>query len=342
MTSPWFYDTTVLVGDPPALENGMYPGYQAYMLSNVPDYEYYLFLFQYVFAATIATIVSGAVAERIQFKAYMVYAFVLTGVIYPIAAHWTWSGDGWLNKIGVFDYAGGNAVHALSGVTAWMAAFLLGPRIGKFVDGKPVELATHNVSFMVLGTFILWLSFIPFIAGSPCALNFQVGRMAVMTTLNGCFGGCFALFYEVVVNHKVSVDGACIGVLAGMVGICTSCGVCPLWTTCFINTPISCLSYYFGQWFNTKLKADFVGLFYGGNGQQLGIQIFALLAITIYGLGAAGILFGSMKLCKILRVTEEQEIAGMDMIKHGGPAYTMEDVAPGGAKSSGKQTVLEA
>merc|ERR1711988_585337 len=334
MTSPWFYDTTVLVGDPPALENGMYPGYQAYMLSNVPDYEYYLFLFQYVFAATIATIVSGAVAERIQFKAYMVYAFVLTGVIYPIAAHWTWSGDGWLNKIGVFDYAGGNAVHALSGVTAWMAAFLLGPRIGKFVDGKPVELATHNVSFMVLGTFILWLGFIPFIAGSPCALNFQVGRMAVMTTLNGCFGGCFALLYEVVVNKKVSVEGACIGVLAGMVGICTSCGVCSLWATCFINTPISVLSYYFGIWLNNKLKVDdplgasalhywpgavsmvftgffahpkfvslvygysyldrkleanltsdeiaahFTGVFYGGNGQQLGIQCLALLIMA--------------------------------------------------------------
>merc|ERR1719230_477311 len=77
-----------------------------------------------------------------------------------------------------------------------------------------------------------------------------------MTTLNGCFGGCFALLYEVVVNKKVSVDGACIGVLAGMVGICTSCGVCPLWTTCFINTPISVLSYYFGIWFNNKLQVD--------------------------------------------------------------------------------------
>lgn len=246
-----------------------------------------------------------------------------------------------------------------------------------------MELAQHNVSFMVLGTFILWLGFIPFIAGSPCVLNFQVGRMAVMTTLNGCFGGCFALLYEVVVNKKVSVDGACIGVLAGMVGICTSCGVCPLWTTCFINTPISCLSYYFGQWFNTKLKvddplgasalhfwpgavsmiftgffahpkfvskvygysfidrkgveADFVGVFYGGNGAQLGIQLAALGIMTVYGSVASALLFYGMKLCKILRVSEEDELAGMDYVKHGGPAYTDQDVAPGG-KSKGKKS----
>jgi len=373
MDSPWFPFT----------------GYQAWMLSNVPDYEYYLFLFQYVFAATIATIVSGAVAERIQFKAYMVYSFVLTGFIYPFAAHWTWSGDGFLNKLGVFDYAGGNAVHALSGITAWMAALALGPRIGKFVDGKPVELACHNVPYMVLGTFILWLGFIPFIAGSPCVLNFQVGRMAVMTTLNGCFGGCFALLYEVVVNKTVSVEGACIGVLAGMVGICTSCGVCPLWTTCFINTPISVLSYYFGIWLNNKLKVDdplgasalhywpgavsmiftgffahpkfvskqygynfidrnsgkeedFVGVFYGGNGQQLGIQCLALLIMTVYGAGASGMLFYGMKMCKILRVSEEDEIAGMDNVKHGGPAYTDEDVAPKGKVKGAKMDVSAA
>ena len=271
----------------------------------------------------------------------------------------------------MFDYAGGNAVHALSGIVAWVAAKILGPRIGCFDEnGKHVELATHNVSFMVLGTFILWLGFIPFIAGSPCYLNFQVGRMAVMTTFAGCFGGCYAIGFGRILYKYWSVELACIGVLAGMVGICTSCGVCSLWNVLFINTPLSVLSYFFGIWFNKKMKVDdplgasalhywpgvvsmiytgffaepkfvelvygygtrgeagAVGIFYGGNGTQLGIQLLATFAMTLYGGFAAFLLFFSMKLAKILRVSEEDEIAGMDMTHHGGPAYTDKDVLP--------------
>lgn len=227
-----------------------------WMLVDVGAEEYYLFFFQYVFAATIATIVSGAVAERIQFRGYLVYSFVLTGFIYPLAAHWTWSGDGFIYKWGICDYAGGNAVHALSGCAAFMGALALGPRIGRFVDGKPVELAQHNVPMMCLGLFILWLGFIPFIGGSACFVNFQLGRLVVMTTLSGCSGGITALLWTYLMEKHASLESAMTGVLAAMVGICSSCGCTTIWAAFWVIAPVSVLAYRFGLWFNLKLKVD--------------------------------------------------------------------------------------
>lgn len=163
----------------------------SFMLNNVAvlgaGNEYYGFFFQYVFAATTATIVSGAVAERIKFSGYIVYSVILTGVIYPICSHWIWSADGFLNQMGVIDYAGGGAVHSLSGVAAFCGAAILGPRIGRFDDnGKPKEIPPHNVSMMALGVFVLWFGFIPFNAGSGVTMldwmAGQTGRIATSTT----------------------------------------------------------------------------------------------------------------------------------------------------------------
>merc|ERR1719230_1777529 len=164
----------------------------AYGVPESGGNDYLGWFFQFVFAATIATIVSGAVAERIQFKAYMIYSAILTGVIYPIAAHWIWSSDGFLFKLGVIDYAGGGAVHALSGVAALMGAMALGPRHGRFVDGRSVVIPPHDTSMMGLGVFILWFGFIPFNAGSGLSViggaATRTARIAVITTLGGCSG----------------------------------------------------------------------------------------------------------------------------------------------------------
>jgi len=240
-----------------------------WMLIDVEEDEYYIFLFQYVFAATIATIVSGAVAERIQFRGYLIYSFFLTGFIYPFAAHWTWDPNGFINSWGICDYAGGNAVHALSGCAAWMGAKALGPRIGRFVEGtskslvtvnfKPVELAQHNVPMMCLGLFILWLGFIPFIGGSACYVNFQLGRLCVMTTLSGCSGGCVALAWGYMTEKHASLEQAMTGVLAAMVGICSSCGCTTIWAAFWIIAPISVLAYRFGLWFNIYFCGKFLG-----------------------------------------------------------------------------------
>jgi len=356
-----------------AFSGGESSGY--FMLVDVAGEEYYIFFFQYVFAATIATIVSGAVAERIQFKAYMIYSAVLTGIVYPICSHWIWSSDGFLNKWGVIDYAGGGAVHALSGVAAFMGALALGPRIGKFVDGKPVDLAAHNVSMMALGVFILWLGFIPFNAGSGVGitgfLTTQTARIAVMTTLGGCSGGCVALLYGWLpwqMGH-FSIEYAMNGILAGMVSVCSCCAVVKIWAVFWFIAPVAVVVYYgllklllkigvddplgasalhfgpglvgliavgfFGEPgltegaysfdYGTNRKhhseEDFIGIFYGGNGTQLGFQVVAALIFTAYGVVTCGLLFYGMKFAKILRVTEEDELMGLDLTHHGGPAY---------------------
>jgi len=237
-----------------------FSGWGNFALAHAKEGDYLAFFFQYVFAATIATIVSGAVAERIQFRAYMIYSAVLTGIVYPIASHWIWSSDGFLNKLGVIDYAGGGAVHALSGVAALMGAVALGARRGRFVDGKPVEFPPSDAGMMALGVFILWFGFIPFNAGSGIsvkgAMADQTARIAVITTLGGCAGSITAMAVGYAVKKHASIEYAMNGVLAGMVSVCSCCAVVNVWHVVFVISPLGTLVFLALQTLAIRLQID--------------------------------------------------------------------------------------
>mmetsp|Transcript_65630 Transcript_65630/g.168949 ORF Transcript_65630/g.168949 Transcript_65630/m.168949 type:complete len:475 (+) Transcript_65630:207-1631(+) len=367
-------------------------GWGNFALAPASEQDYLSWFFQYVFAATIATIVSGAVAERIQFRAYMIYSIVLTGVIYPIASHWIWSADGFLYKMAIIDYAGGGAVHALSGVAALMAAVALGPRLGRFDEsGKPVEIAPCNVGMMALGVFVLWFGFIPFNAGSGLsvtgAMAGQTTRIAAITTLGGCSGGITALLLGMAVDKHASIEYAMNGILAGMVSVCSCCAVVSVWPVFFIISPLGTLSFFglgalelkfqvddplgasglhFGpgmvgllavgflavpeyveaaygcegwEYREGDTCADFYGLFYGGSGKQLGYQLLGGLLWSGWGLVTCGILFYAMKFAGVLRVSAADEIKGLDISHHGGPAY--ESPLKVYAAEAGKDVVAE-
>ncbi|KAJ8602012.1 hypothetical protein CTAYLR_002766 [Chrysophaeum taylorii] len=229
---------------------------------NIEAYGYHLFFFNYVFAATIATIVSGAVAERIQFRAYMIYSVILTGFVYPICSHWIWSPDGFLYRAGVVDFAGGGAVHALSGVAALMGAMALGPREGYFGDdGKVKGIKAHDMALMAIGLFIFWFGFIPFNSGSGLSMCGYfaanlTSRIAVITTIGGCSGGIVSLLWGVVVEGYSSLEYALVGTLAGMVAVCSCCAVVDVWAIFWIISPLGVASYWACEWARKKCMID--------------------------------------------------------------------------------------
>jgi ammonium transporter, Amt family len=196
---------------------------------TVTPNEYIYWYFNYVFAGTTATIVSGAVAERCQFRAYLCYSFALGGFIYPVCSHWIWSPDGFLNGV-VYDFAGGGAVHMVGGVAAGAASFFLGPRLGRFaVDpdtGKKyaVKIPGHNQTLAALGALLLWFGFFAFNGGSSYTIAgeaqfFAVGRAVVVTTLGGAAGACFLMIWGYLVTHTWDMGYVINGLLAGMVRV---------------------------------------------------------------------------------------------------------------------------
>jgi len=234
-----------------------------FLLLDMPHEEFYIWFFQWVFAAATATIVSGAVAERIQFTSYLVYSFLLTGIIYPWCSHWIWSGDGFLNKLGVMDYAGGGAVHALAGVAALMGAMALGPRIGRFSKtGESHPIDGHSSVLMALGVFILWFGFIPFNAGSGVTIMGDFGwitaRIACLTALGGCSGGCVGVIIGLAQSDGkiVSLEHAMNGILCGMVVCCSCCGMVEIWAVVFFIAPIATVVFYALQDLMVKYQID--------------------------------------------------------------------------------------
>mmetsp|Transcript_12480 Transcript_12480/g.16999 ORF Transcript_12480/g.16999 Transcript_12480/m.16999 type:complete len:497 (+) Transcript_12480:163-1653(+) len=200
------------------------------------------FIFQWAFAAATATIVSGSVAERCTFQAYIGYSAFLTGFVYPVIVHWIWSGNGWLTAFaadedlfldsGMIDFAGSGVVHMTGGMAGLMGALVIGPRSGRFdVDGKPsANFQGHSVTLVVLGTFMLWFGWYGFNPGSMLAINGAtnlevVGRSAVTTTLSGASAGIGALFVAKFKNGHWDLSAVCNGVLAGLVGITAGCSV---------------------------------------------------------------------------------------------------------------------
>ena len=305
------------------------------------------FIFQVAFAATAATIVSGAMAERTKFKSYFVYSFVITALIYPIVVHWLWGG-GWLSELAtpMIDFAGSTIVHSVGGWAALMGAIILGPRIGKYAkDGTPRAIPGHSIPFAILGVFILFVGWFGFNPGSELAADAAVGAIAVTTLIAGAAGAVFATFTVWIKTGAPDVAMAGNGTLAGLVAITAGtanvsnggaaiigalAGSLVVFSVFFIDRrkvddPVGAISVHgvcgaFGTLMVGLLATD-GGLFYGGGFDQLLTQVIGVAAVFVFVTITTGLLFLAIKATIGLRVPPEEEIEGLDVTEHGAPGY---------------------
>ena len=296
----------------------------------------YLF-FQTVFCATSATIVSGAMAERTKFSAYCVYSVLISLLIYPISGHWIWGG-GWLSQLGFHDFAGSTAVHMVGGVTACIGAKILGPRIGKYDrDGKPKAIPGHNLTVAALGVFILWFCWFGFNCGSTTAATYNLGDIAMTTNLAAAAATLVTLIVTWVRYGKPDISMTMNGALAGLVAITASCDVVNDYEALFIGAVAGVVVVFAVEFFDKVVKIDdpvgaisvhgvcgalgtlFTGIF--GEGCSFITQMIGFVAVAAYTLILAFILFFVLKKTIGLRVTEKEEIDGLDMHEHGCSAY---------------------
>jgi len=304
------------------------------------------FLFQSAFAATAATIVSGAVAERIKFTDFLIFSILLTGVAYPITGHWVWSGSGWLGAAGFSDFAGSTVVHSVGGWSALMGAAFLGPRIGKYQDGRVNAIPGHNMSIAMLGCLILWIGWYGFNPGSELAASTAVPFIAVTTTLAGASGGVAATFTAWALNGKPDLSMIINGILAGLVGITAGCagvnyigaviigllaGIIVVFSVGFfdsikIDDPVGATSVHLvcGIWgtLAVGLFDTSTGLFFGGGFAQLGSQILGILSIGLFTVVFTSIVWVVLKSTLGIRVAPEEEMKGLDIGEHGMEAYS--------------------
>ena len=295
------------------------------------------FLFQVAFAATAATIVSGAVAGRMQFRSYLIYSAVLTGLIYPIAGFWQWGG-GWLSAMGFHDFAGSLIVHAIGGFAGLAGAIVLGPRIGRFnKDGSSNPMLGHNITAATLGVFILLFGWFGFNSGSVLAMTgtentIAVVTVAVNTFLAACAGGVTAMIASFYVNNGKPELGITLnGILAGLVGITASADVVSNVSSLFIGG-IAGVLVVLGMVLLENVKIDdpvgawpvhgLCGL-WGGIATALfgpfafGVQLLGSVVYASWSFVLVFGLFYALKAAGILRVSEKEELEGLDMSEHG-------------------------
>jgi len=309
-------------------------------------------IFQTVFAATAATIVSGAMAERTKFTGYLIYSFFISLLIYPIFGSWAWGGlldgGGWLEGMGFLDFAGSTVVHSVGGWLALAGAIVLGPRIGKYgPDGKPKAIMGHNIPIAALGVFILWFGWFGFNPGSTTTGDSSIGYIAVTTNLSAAAGAIVAMIVAWVLLKKPDASMALNGALAGLVAITAPCdgvspmasiligaigGVLVVFSVLFIDRvlkvddPVGAVSVHgvCGLWgtLSCGLFNMESGLFYGGGIKQLGVQALGAGAAFLWAFGLGLVLFYGIKMTIGLRVSEEEEAKGLDIGEHGMEAYS--------------------
>lgn len=298
------------------------------------------FLFQVAFAATAATIVSGAVAGRMKFGAYLVYSAVLTGLIYPISGSWKWGG-GWLDQMGFYDFAGSVVVHAVGGFAGLAGAIVLGPRLGRFTkEGKSTPIPGHNLTFAALGVFILWIGWYGFNPGSQLVFS-TAGDLsafvliATNTTLAPAAGAVICMVLAWMVFGKPDLTMGLNGALGGLVGITANCDSVTNIEALIIGG-VAGFIVLGGVMLLDKLRIDDpVGAFpvhglagmWGGiatgifGGFNIGVQVLGSLVIPAWAFGTMLVLFVILKAVGFLRVSPEEEQAGLDISEHGMQAY---------------------
>jgi len=295
------------------------------------------FIFQAMFAATAATIVSGAVAERINLLGFLIYATILVGLVYPIAGSWHWGG-GWLSTLDTafYDFAGSSAVHAFGGFAALAAVIVLGPRAGKYINGKVKPIVGHNLPLAAIGTFLLFFGWFGFNGGSVLSANpGPLGLVFTTTTLAACAGGIASIIASWLIIKKPDLTMALNGILAGLVGITAGADAVSVWSSVIIGAIAGALV-VFAILFFDKIKVDdpvgaisvhgvcgvwgtvAVGLF---GEASLVSQIVGTLAFGVVAFIASFVLAYGLKLCGLWRVSEADESLGLDLSEHSQEAY---------------------
>lgn len=315
------------------------------------------FLFQAAFAGTAATIVSGAVAERIKFTDFLIFSIVLVGIFYPITGHWVWSPVGWLATLGFKDFAGSTVVHSVGGWAALVGAIILGPRLGKFVEGRPGAIPGHNLSIATLGCLILWIGWFGFNPGSQLAADQACAYIAVITNLGAAAGGITATFTSWFKDSKPDLSMVINGILAGLVAVTAGCNVFSYWGAVIIGAiagvlvvyavgffdsikiddPVGALSVHLvnGVWgtLAVGLLADpknpiapaegaVAGLLYGGGIGQLINQVIGIVSIGAFTVALSVGLWFVLKQTLGIRVSKHEEVMGLDIGEHGMEAYS--------------------
>ena len=331
---------------------GWFIGDGAFAYGNLTPFTF--FIFQAAFAATAATIVSGAMAERTKFGGYVAYALIMTAVIYPIVVRWQWGG-GWLYQLSTpfHDFAGSTIVHLTGGVAAFAAAKALGPRIGRYgTDGKPRAIPGHSIPFAIVGCFILLVGWFGFNAGSQLGADPVIGRIATTTLIAAGAGAVMAALVTRLQSGKTDVAMTGNGLLAGLVGITAGCyavstigaliiglvsGLIVVFAVSFfdkirVDDPVGAISVHgvcgaFGTiavgLFSNEESEGFIakGLFYGGGTDQLVSQVIGVVAVAAFVFVASTIMFAVIKATIGLRVSEQEEREGLDVHEHGSPGY---------------------
>ncbi|MGD2035153.1 MAG: ammonium transporter [Bacteroidales bacterium] len=306
-------------------------------------------MFQTVFAATAATIVSGAMAERTKFNAYLVFSLVITLIIYPVSGHWTWGG-GWLSELGFIDFAGSTIVHSVGAWVGLAGAAMLGPRIGKYVNGKAKAIPGHNLAYGALGVFILWFGWFGFNPGSELAATggstSAIARVALTTNLSAAAGAVVAMLTAWARYKRPTLSLSLNGALAGLVAITAGCAAVSPFGAIVIGAVAGFVLVFSVEFIDQVLKVDDPvgaisvhgvcgalgtlmvgllatdgGLFYGGGFKQLGIQLVGVVSIGAWALITGFILFSILKATNGLRVSRRIEEEGLDIYEHGEGAY---------------------
>ena len=323
--------------------------YSQALPSGVPLWAFAIF--QTVFCATSATIVSGAMAERTKFSAYCIYSAAISLLIYPVSGHWIWGG-GWLSQMGFHDFAGSTAVHMVGGICAMIGAKVIGPRIGKYdKNGKPQAILGHNLTFAALGVFILWFCWFGFNGASTVGMDSDAlietaGRVFFNTNLAAAVACCAALIFTWIRYKKPDVSMTYNAALAGLVGITAGCDAVDAVGAAVIGVVCGILIVLAIEFFDKIAKIDDpvgavsvhcvcgaagtvltglfatgetteAGLFYGGGAHFLGIQVLGVLAVAAYVAVFITIVFLAIKHTIGLRVKPEEELAGLDVSEHG-------------------------
>lgn len=328
------------------------------VFTNYQNFDWSNFVFNLVFCATAATIVSGAMAERTKFSSYCIYSAVISAVVYPIEAGWIWNPNGWLANLGFHDFAGSCAIHMVGGITAFIGAIMVGPRIGKYKTdkktGKKIAKAIpgHSLTLGALGVFILWFGWYGF-NGAAATSGPQLASIFVTTTCAPAIATCVTMIFTWIKNGKPDVSMSLNASLAGLVAVTAGCDVVDALGSCIIGAVAGILVVVAVEFIDIKLKVDdpvgavavhcvngmwgtlavglfattnvpgndsFDGLFYGGGFSLLGKQLIGLLAVAAWTVVTMTIVFFIIKKTNGLRVSAEEEIKGLDATEHNLPS----------------------
>ena len=319
------------------------PEYQ--MFTDFYGFDWSNFFFQLVFCATAATIVSGAMAERTKFSSYCIYSAVISAVVYPVEAGWVWNAQGWLAKLGYIDFAGSSVIHMVGGISGLIGAILLGARMGKYDEkGNSRAILGHNIPLAAMGTFILWFCWYGF-NGAAASDTVQMAQILGNTTIAPAVATVVCMLFTWIKNGKPDV-GMCLNApLAGLVGITAGCAdldalgsaivgvvtgilvvviVETADTRLHIDDPVGAVAVHGGCGLTGTILTGFLatdgGLLYGGGPRLLGVQCLGVAAIAAYTVVVMTIVFHIIRAAHGLRVSAEEEIAGLDSTEHGLPS----------------------